>query len=51
MSALCSGPLTDLVKIIEVGKGRRELVPAGSVAASVLKTLPASVNLSWYSVI
>ena len=42
----------DLAKIIEVGKGRRELVPQlGSVPVSVLETLPASVNLSWYSVI
>src|SRR5260370_37593747 len=34
----CSGALTDLVKIVEVRKGRRELVPwLGSVHASVLE--------------
>ena len=52
MLALCSGLLTNLVKIMEVGKGRRELVPwLGSMPASVLEALPVPVNLNWYSVI
>src|SRR5260370_30572321 len=36
----CSGAMTDLVKIVEMRKGRRELVPwLGSVHASVLEML------------